>query len=267
VKHLTRTMSWTGCFLVVACAGSYPNASAWAKGIPALDTLDRMPAQQALPALAQRLLDALPGDSAVWEHYLSDSALYVSESGEVATKKELLDAFRPFPAGFAGSIEVKNSRVMSLGDLAVSVFDAHEKQNVYDQQIEVNYRGTQTWRREHGRWRLIAAQNVVIARDPRPLPIRLEKLADYAGTYELSGKRRYRVALRGDTLLGGREASEMTRLIPVGENVFAESGSTLGVLRVFVRGPSGAVVRMVQRRKFADLDWMKVASEVGRSKE
>jgi hypothetical protein len=252
---MNHTLCLMGCLLVAACASSSATV-----GIsdPDRETLETMPAERAIPALTQQLLDALPGDVAVWERYLSASVIYVGETGEVANKAELLEGFTPFPEGLAGSIEVKNSRIIDLGDVAISVFDAHEKQTVYDQHIEVNYRSTHTWRREHGRWRLVAAQNLVLAHDPPAMPLDTRRLTDYAGTYELSGKRRYVVEQRGEDLFGGREGSELTRLIPVGENVFVDAGSNLGVLRIFVRGQTGAVDRMVQRRKFADLNWSRV---------
>jgi ketosteroid isomerase-like protein len=217
-----------------------------------------MPAAQGIPALTQVMMNALPGNAAIWRRYLSDRAVYVSEAGEVAVKEELLQGFGPFPEGVSGAIEVKNVRITDFGDVAISVFDAHEKQSIYDQKIEVNYRATHTWRRENGRWRLIAAQNVVLAKDPSSLPIDVRRLSDYTGTYALSGKRRYRVEQRGDTLVGGRENTNLTPLLAVGDNVFVEAGSDLGILRIFVRGRAGAVERMVQRRKFADLNWTKV---------
>jgi uncharacterized protein DUF4440 len=252
MHHESRLRRW---ILVGACAASSVTTPALG-GIK--DDVDRWPADKAIPVLTQRLMNALPGDPAVWQRYLSEQAFYVGEDGEVSSKKELLVAFKPFPEGLSGSIEVKPPLVVAFGDLAVSTFEAHERQTVYDQKIEVTYRTTHTWRREHGRWRLIAAQNLVVPQDPSPLPISLQGLADYAGTYSLSGKRRFRVERRGDGLVGGREGGTLAPLIPVGENVFADSGSTLGVLRIFVRGPSGSVERMVQRRKFADLDWLRV---------
>lgn len=243
-----------GSTLVV---GLFATVTAIAAAPP--DTIDQLPAARAIPILTQRLMDAIPGEPAVWQRYLSDSAFFVSEDGEVLGKQALLAELRPFPEGLSGTIEVKALKIVPLGELAVSTFEAHELEAVYDQKIEVLYRTTHTWRRERGRWRLVAAQNVVVAHDPKPMPVALESLSAFAGLYDLSGKRRYRVERRGDALVGGREGGALAPLIPVGENVFADSGSTLGVLRIFVRGKSGAVERMVQRRKFADLDWMRVA--------
>ncbi len=252
---MAHGIRFIACLLVAACASACATTAA-SNGDQ--DSLDTKTAAEAIPALTQQLMNALPGDATVWRRYLSDRVVYVSETGEVANKKELLEAFMPFPQGFAGSIAVRNVRLTEFGDTAISVFDAHEKQTVYDQQIEVNYRATHTWQRENGRWRLIAAQNVVLVKDPPALPIDIRRLADYAGTYELSGKRRYRVEQRGDTLVGGRENSELTPLLAVGDNVFIEAGSNLGILRIFVRGQTSAIERMVQRRKFADLDWVRV---------
>ncbi len=181
IRKMGRTIQFIGCILVVAGSSASPSSSIAASNRDA-DTLETMAAEHAIPALTQKLLDALPGDVAVWQRYLSDRVIYVSEAGDVATKKELLEGFAPFPPGLTGSIEVREPRILDFGDMAVSVFDAHEKQTVYDQQIVVNYRSTHTWHREDGCWRLIAAQSVVLAKDPMAMPIDTRDLADYAGT-------------------------------------------------------------------------------------
>ncbi len=217
------------------------------------------PAARALPELAQRLMDAVTrGDAEVWRRYLSDRAVYVTEAGERADKAELVKELRPLPPGLGGSLTVKDPHVEAFGNTAVIVFDAFEQEQVYGQSIEVTYRTTGTWHRERGRWRMIASQTVVVAKDPPPLPTDTTKLADYAGTYELVPDRRYRVERRGDSLVGGREGGELATLIPVGDNVFADAGSNLGIIRIFVRGHDGSVERMVQRRKFADISWVRV---------
>lgn len=250
----SKRLRATGKWFAPACMWLLASAATSARE----EALDTLPAARALPAITQQLMNALPSNADVWRRYLSERAVYVGEDGEVATKAELLQGFGPFPAGLSGSIEVRNQRITDLGDVAISVFEAHEKETVYDQEIEVSYLTTHTWRRERGRWRLLAAQTMVLAKDPSPLPIGSGAFQDYVGTYELSGKRRYVVEQRADSLLGGRENRERTPLIPVGNNVFADAGSRLGILRIFVRGPDGKVQRMVERRKFADLYWIRV---------
>jgi Domain of unknown function (DUF4440) len=220
--------------------------------------LETLGAAEALPALAQQLMDALPADSSVWARYLSERAVYVGEGGEVLHKKELLEGFGPFPPGLKGSIEVKNPRITEFGDVAVIVFDAMETQTVFDQNIDVHYLSTFTWHREAGCWRVISAQTNVVAKDPPALPIDTARLDAYVGTYQLSAERRFRVERRSDALFGGREGSEPASLIAVGDNVFADAGSNLGILRVFVTGADGKVNRMLVRRKFADLSWRRV---------
>lgn len=245
-----RMLATAFATLLIGCAATSPSSI-------------RPPAEAVIPAATQRLLDALPHDQTVWRQYLSDQAVYVSEAGDVVSKGELLEGFGPFPAGISGSIQVETVRLTTHGDVAVHVFTAREKQTVYGQPIEVNYRSTHTWRQENGEWRLIAAQNLVLARDPQAVPVNAN-LADYAGVYDLGGQRRYRVEARGDTLAGGRDGGELKPLIAVGENVFTDAGSNLGILRIFVRGADGSVDRMLQRRKFADTSWKKVAAEPGK---
>ena len=240
-------------------AGLLGIACAWNTAAAKPKDLDQQPAATAIPALTQQLMNALPGDPAVWQRLLSDRAVYVGEDGAVLDKKGLLEGFGPFPEGISGAIEVKQLRLFELGDLAIFVFDAHEKQTFYDQHLVVDYRATNTWRREGGRWRLIAAQNLTLAKDPPPLPIDASRLADFVGTYDVAGKRRFRVERKGDGLVGGREGRDLITLIPVGDNVFTAAGNNLGTLLIFVRGKNGAVERMVERRKFSDLDWLKVA--------
>ena len=254
---MTSRALLSGCCVAAAC---------WCRAAPASttdekDRIELSPAARAIPVLTQRLMDAVPGDAAVWRRYLSPRAIYVSETGEAVNKEELLAEFKPFPPGLSGSIQVENQSTVEFGSVAISVFVAHERQTVYDQQIEVNYRVSQTWRRENRRWRLILSHTLVLAKDPPALPIEAGRLAGCVGTYELSGKRRYHVALRGDTLVGGPEGREPTPLIALGDNVFAEVGSSLGILRIFVREPDGTIARMVQRRKFADLQWLRVAAD------
>jgi len=249
-----RSLYLMGLFLVASSGCGSPRTAASARA----GALEMLPAARALPALTQELMNALPGDSTVWERYLSDRAVYVGEDAAVMSKQELLHGFGPFPPGMSGSIEVKNPRVTEFGDVAVLVFEGDEQETVYDQHIEVKYLSTFTWQREDGRWRLIAAQTLVVPKDPTPTPIDARRLDAYVGTYELSGQRRYRVERRDDALVGGAENGELKPLIAVGENVFVDASSNIETLRIFVIESDGSVKRMLVRRKFADLTWLRI---------
>ncbi|HXS09184.1 MAG TPA: nuclear transport factor 2 family protein [Candidatus Krumholzibacteria bacterium] len=220
--------------------------------------LEAAPAQTALPALCQQLMNALPGDSLLWSHYFSDRGVYVDEGGLVLNKRELIHGMGAFPPGLSGSITVNNPRVTDYGDMAVIVFDADETESIYDQHLRVKYLSTYTWHKEEGKWRIVAAHTLVKAQDPLPMPISSARLEAYSGTYELSGKRRYIVDFHGTRLVGGPTDTDLKPLIPIGENVFVRGGDNLAQLIIFPVEPNGNVNRMIVRRKFADLVWKKV---------
>src|SRR5688572_23564499 len=119
---MAHSIRFIACLLIATCAGMSAGVTIRASNDNQTD-LDTKPAAQAIPAITQQLMNALPGDATVWQRYLSDRVIYVSEAGEVANKKELLQAFTGFPQGIAGSIEVRNVRITESGDMAVSVFD------------------------------------------------------------------------------------------------------------------------------------------------
>ena len=238
--------------LLAACATAPPTSGD-------SSDLDAQPAAQALPALAQQLMDAVPADPAVWQKYLSESAIYVGEDGEIDGKKELIASFGPFPPGLTGSIKVQNWKVTDLGDTAMIAFDALENETVFDQRIQVHYVTSQVWRRESGHWRLIATQTNVRAQDPPAMAVDAKNLAAFAGTYTL-GSWRYFVDVRDGELVAGANAARIAPLIAVGDNVFVRRGDPLAELHIFVRGKNGRADRMIQRRKSADLIWTRIES-------
>jgi len=243
---------------IMICAGVTTSTAT-----PELGDVEVGPAAVAIPVITQRLMDAVPANPEPWQRFLSEKAIYVSETGEVARKTALLEEFKPFPPGLVGTIEVRSLELEESGDMVLTTFVAHELETVYDQDIQVDYRVSHTWRKENGRWRLVLSHTTVVAKDPPAMPIDAGRLDDYVGTYELSGKRRYKVERRDNTLVAGAEGAKPAPLIPVGDNVFVDSNSPLGILRIFVRSPDGKgkVDRIVQRRKFADLEWRRVAPE------
>ena len=226
----------------------------------ALSELERAPAAQALPALTQRLCDALaPGDKGPWQRLLSDRFELIVESGARMDKKQLLDGLRPLPAGLSGTIEVKQARVADFGAFAVVRYDLDENEQVFDQHLHVLYRATDAWRREQGRWRQVSQQIMTVAQDPLPLPLDAARLDGYVGRYSVSGHWNYRVERQGAGLSLSREGHDPKPMIAMGDNVFVTQGDPLAIQYIFLPGPDGKVQRIVERRKFADLEMVRVA--------
>ncbi len=221
--------------------------------------LERGPAATALPAITQKMFDALaPGDKAVWERYLSPRFVEIDESGARLERDKLMADFGPLPPGLSGSILVQNAQVSDFGAFAVIRYDLDEHEQYFDQALHVLYRATDTWRREGGKWRMVASQVMVVAQNPPPTPLNAALLSDYAGLYDLSG-RKQRVEVRGGQLFEGRDGRELKPLIAVGDNVFVGQGDPLAILYIFVRGADGKVQRLLERRKFADLQMTRLA--------
>jgi hypothetical protein len=238
-----------GCALL--CAGTARGA--------ALSDLERAPAAQALPALTQRLCDALaPGDKGPWLRLLSARFEQVDESGAHLDKKQLLDGLQPLPPGLSGTIEVQQARVADFGGFAVVRYDLDENEQVFDQHLHVLYRATDVWRREQGRWRQVSQQIMTVAQDPRPLPLDAARLDGYVGLYSISGHWNYRVERQGAGLSLRREGHDPKPMIAMGDNVFVTQGDPLAIQYIFLPGSGGKAQRIVERRKFADLEMVRV---------
>ena len=224
----------------------------------ATDDLERAPAARALPALTQQLFDAVaPGDKAPWLRLLSARFEQIDESGAHMSKQQLMDGFGPLPPGLSGSIAVNDATVSDFGGFAVIRYDMDEHEQVFDQPLHVLYRATDTWRREQGRWRMVASQVMTVAQDPPPLPVDPARLDGCVGRYSVSGHWRYRVERSGAGLSLTREGGQPKPLIAVSDSVFVAAGDPLGILYVFVRDGGGRAQRIVERRKFADLEMLR----------
>src|SRR5262245_56454695 len=69
----------------------------------------------------KELIDAITsGTASVWEKYLDPEARYIDESGDVQTKKDMVDGIKPLPEGISGSIEIQSFDVVVHGDVAVA---------------------------------------------------------------------------------------------------------------------------------------------------
>ena len=98
------------------------------------------PLRDELLQITQALDDALPkGDKAIWQSTLTDDAVIIDEFGRITHKADTVASLRPLPAGFSGSIELRDVHVQQYGDTAILQAEEYEKETVYGQNFVVRY--------------------------------------------------------------------------------------------------------------------------------
>jgi len=210
--------------------------------------------QAKLVALTQALMDALiPGKADAWQRILADDAIVIDEFGRIQTKKEAVDSVHPFPKGFTGSIEIRDPAVRVHGDTAVLKGEMYEKEGVFDQNLVVRYIFANTFVREQGEWKLVAAIDVTLPTEPPKLDVPGLVPGDYAGTYAYGPGRAWSVAVEhGSLYYTTKPGGPHTSLDAIGKDVFMTGGDERN-LAIFRRDAAGRVVELIERRKFNDL--------------
>jgi len=210
--------------------------------------------QTKLVALTTELMDALiPGNAEAWQRILADDAIVIDEFGRIQSKKEAVDSVHPFPKGFSGSIEIRDASVRVHGDSAVLKGEMYEKEGVFDQNLVVRYIFANTFVRQNGEWKLVAAIDVTLPTEPPKLDVPGLVLGDYAGTFAYGPGRAWSVAAENGALFYTTKAGgPRTSLDAIGKDVFMSGGDERNLV-IFRRDASGRVVELIERRKFNDL--------------
>jgi len=236
------------CGLVLFAATAFASAAA-ADTAPADAAV-----QKELVRLTQNLMDALvPGDAEVWKKTLADDAVIVDEFGRIQNKADAVAGIHAFPAGFSGSIEIRDAQVRVHGDAAVLQGEMYETETVLGQKLIVRYIFANTFVRRDGAWKLLAATDVTLPTPPPALSVDGIVPADYVGTYRYGPERAWTFAADGNALSFATKAGgQRTPVEAIARDVFMEGGDERNLL-IFRRDASGRIVELIERRKFNDL--------------
>ena len=159
----------------------------------------------------------------------------------------------PFPKGFSGSIEIRDTTVRVHGDSAVLKGEMLEKEGVFDQNLVVRYIFANTFVRQGGEWKLVAAIDVTLPTEPPKLAVAGIVPGDYAGTFSYGPGRAWSVAAENGQLYYTTKAGgPRTSLDAIGKDVFMSGGDERNLV-IFRRDEAGRVVELIERRKFNDL--------------
>jgi Domain of unknown function (DUF4440) len=205
----------------------------------------------------QALMDAIArGDKSSWERAMDPSCVITTEEGQLLTREQFLAELLPLPEGLSGGIVVRDLTVQEAPSFAVVRYLADEAESVFGQRLAVNYRVTNTYRREGAAWKMVASHLSVVTRDPPAQPVSEEGWAGLVGTYRLRPNGwTFTVERREGGLVGGRDPKKLRPLIPLTAQSFVLSGA-LGEWLFVVE--NGKATRIVNVRKFAPLVWDRV---------
>jgi hypothetical protein len=240
-------MRMTALAAAIICAGSFPAASSRAaEAQPAL--------RRQLVAITQAWVDAIPlGDKSVWQKTLTDDAILIDEFGRIQHKKDAVDSLQKFPAGFSGSIELRDPHAMQYGGTAVLQAEEYERETLFGQQLVVRYQSLLTFVKQDGQWKIAAYEDATIPTAPPKLQVDGLKPADYVGTYRYAPDRAWIVSVK-DGVVGyvTRAGRPFHALDPIAPDVFMGTDDERNLL-IFRRDGHGRVVAIIERRKFNDL--------------
>lgn len=211
-----------------------------------------------LVAIATEIVHAIePGDKAVFDKYLTDDFILVDRDGlQTLTKKDVVDGTTPLPKGYWLKFEIADVELREFGDVAVLIFRTVEREGIHDQEILVNYRGTDVFVKRNGEWKLAVWQYVELQRDAEPTKVNPAEYDRLVGIYVMGPGIRYSVTRRGAKLFGAREGRPEEELVPESDDVFYVPGTEFR--RIFVRDASGRVLEMLGRRKGTDIRWKRI---------
>lgn len=239
------------CLLLASsCVSTASTGNAEGRNVPSIT-------QAEIERRTQELMDSVvPGDRTPWQKYYADDCLFFDEKGRSMNKTQLVADIAPIPKGYTGSIKLKNVQSRIVNDTAILSYDLDESETIWGQQLYARYHGTDTWMYRHGSWQIVATQVLRYYEDTATGKADAKRLADYAGTYELTPGTRMTVTFEDGQLFAQREGRARELLIPEGNEIFFRKG--VEGRRLFRTGDNGMIDALIDRRNNEDVIWKRV---------
>lgn len=217
------------------------------------------PPTQNVPEVLQRQTQALydaiaTGEVAVWDEYLDAGVRFIDESGDVMSKKQMLEGTKPLPEGVSGTIRVTDFDVALHGEVAIATYVNDENEVFHGHALHCRYRTTDTWMKTAGAWRLIASQILALRTDPPSIVLPASVRAEYCGRYALTPEIGYEIRATGDALEGRQSGRPPEALLAEAADVLFVPGRPR-YRYVILRGSDGKITGFAQRREAWDLVW------------
>jgi hypothetical protein len=216
--------------------------------------------QDELVRRTQELFDAVAaGDKMPWQKYYAEDCIFHDEKGRGLDKTKLIADIEPLPAGYSGTIKVKNPESRITADVAVLSYDTEETETIFGQELHARYHGTDTWLRRDGRWQIVAALTMRYYEDPAIGQAEVEKFSGFVGAYALGPERKTIITTEKGELFMERTKGNRVQLFPESSDIFFRKGVEGRIL--FHADGQGRIDRLIDRRNNEDVVWKKVANK------
>ena len=220
----------------------------WLCGIP--EAYSQAPPKVGTPEyfrdLTERRANAhLSGDRGFYEKLLSADFVVLADNGAISKKDAYLDA--EFAARHSDKMKpffsINEFRVITLRkDFAVVSYLKTEGMKIGEQTFSADARRLDTYAVENGQWRLITMVASRVLKPPKPVPLDIEKLAEYVGTYSVApGVDSEIMVLDGKLVEHSTDQAAVT-LLPLGYDTFFDPEDSPAARTIFRRDASGKVV-------------------------
>ena len=208
--------------------------------------------EQELVRRTQSLFDSLvSGDREPWIKYFADDAIYFDEKGRNMNKAALIADLKPLPAGYSGTIQIRNVQSRFLRDTVILSYDLAETETIFEQNLAARYHETDTWIHRGDSWQITAAQAFRYYEDPAAGEIDLATLPRFTGTYQLAPGQIRHLTVDGGKLFLERNGKR-EELLPESCDIFFRKGVEG---RVLLHATHGRVDALIDRRNNEDVIW------------
>ncbi|MEP6899207.1 MAG: nuclear transport factor 2 family protein [Rhodanobacter sp.] len=211
-----------------------------------------------LKQLSQEFSDAsAAGDAKALDRMLDDRVIFMNESGDIASKKDIVGSASPSPQGVDNALVQTDWDLQLHGNVAVTSFTDNATFHFHEQVTHARFRSTEVWLKEADTWRMISSQTLALPDAPAAIRLPVSALDEYAGSYSAGPDALVKISRLGDALVSSTNHAKPAPLaVEVRDVLFTPSQPR--TRRIFERGPDGRITGFLARREGHDIRFRRV---------
>jgi len=197
------------------------------------------------------------GDAKVLERYLDDSVVFMNETGQIASKKDIVSSAAPQSKGVSQKLVQTDFAVQVHGNVAVTSFTDESTVQFHGQTMRARFRSTEVWLKQKAGWLMISSQTLAVSDDPPAVKLPGKALDEYVGTYKADDSFVFKIARAGDELTGAVNDGAPYPIKAELTDVLFTPGQPR-MRRIIQRDARGKVTGILVRREGHDLTLKRV---------